>query len=265
MIKHFWVKQPTPLYSFVTSLNLSSDLVPFGAVFLNGERCLENKFLNYGDYVRVIREPKRYKTPSSLVVIFQNQDFVVFDKPSGIPVPPTLDNFKENLWYLGEAQLATRLMVTHRLDTETSGLTLLAKTPSFLSFFNSQLRKKKIGKVYCAITEKETAQGLHSHFMLPVYGTPKKMTSISSPGAVACELKVLSSKLKNNFYQNEIELLTGRTHQIRAQLAHLENPIAGDVLYGGCSFSRVCLHATTLSFTDAQGRDFCFTSQPPFS
>lgn len=259
-IHHFICDKEIPLKEFlVNQLHFSdsriTELLTLGSIFVNKERVFSECALKSGDYVRFHPYPKRYATDQiswESLVLFQNDDFIVLNKPHGIPVHATLDNAIENVLFQCSQEFNIPLYVTQRLDVPVGGLMVLAKTKTFQSEFNRMLIKRRITKIYEAVTEKAAPLGHHLHYMEKSLSAPKIMHSDPAPDRLACELEVVSSEKVALGYVNEIRLITGRTHQIRAQLQYLGCSILGDTAYGGsCSpqgDGNIFLRASKLSF-----------------
>ncbi len=213
-----------------------TSLLNLGAIYINNERQIKDKLISENNSFRVHISPRRYSCdfPWSSLVVYENDFCLVLNKPAGIPSHPSIDNFVENS--LTQTSLARNfpLYVTHRLDTLTSGLIVYAKKQSFVKSFNAQLQERTIKKKYVALVESsvELPKKL-THFMDPAAGTPKKLTDQATAGWPICELEIISQiQLTPELKWLKLNLLTGRTHQIRAQLSFLHAPIAGDTLYG---------------------------------
>ncbi|MBY0452177.1 MAG: hypothetical protein K2P92_04010, partial [Bdellovibrionaceae bacterium] len=155
-------------------------LLKLGSVYVNNERQSKDKFISESSFLRVHTKPRRYSCDfdwNSLVVA-ENDFFLVLNKPSGVPSHPVVDNAVENA--VTQISLARRypLFVTHRLDTLTSGLIVLAKKQSFVKSFNIQLQNRTIRKKYAALVESaEKLPEKLTHYMDPAQGTPKKLAS----------------------------------------------------------------------------------------
>ncbi|MES2802647.1 MAG: RluA family pseudouridine synthase [Bdellovibrionota bacterium] len=240
-VRHFDVQQ-TNLLSEILSDEYSVNsqdfkvLLDLGAIFVNNERQTKDGFVFQNSTVRAHLKPRRYNcnhTWKSLIV-FENDFCLVLNKPSGIPSHPTNDNVIENA--LTQTSLAKKipLFVTHRLDTLTSGLIVYAKKQSFAKSFNLQLQERTIRKKYVALVESPHPLVTRlTHYMDPAAGTPKKLSDTAIEGWAICELEILEQKeISPNLNWVKINLLTGRTHQIRSQLSQLKAPILGDSLYG---------------------------------
>lgn len=256
-VRHLTVESPQSLESFLNELvpiERARFLCELGSIYLNGSRVTDpSTTLRRGDHVRVHLEPRRYPKPADLKnrITFQSDDSLIVDKPAGVPVHALVDNLKENLITFLEDELGTSLYVTHRLDLETSGLLVLAKTVTAQTEINAKFQNRKWKRTYIALTEKPLELGSYVHFMTKSPKAPKTVTLDETPDSLRCELIILrttevtklastlgrewkldSPKSPTPLYEHEIQLLTGRTHQIRAQLSALGAPIVGDGAYG---------------------------------
>ncbi len=127
------------------------------------------------------------------------------------------------------------LGVIHRIDRPVSGLVLFAKTGKSLARLNEMLQKHEIQKKYWAITANspEKKEGTLEHYL--VRNESKNISYIKHAMTPNSKRAVLEYKIiahYKQYYLWEIELITGRHHQIRCQLAHIQCPIVGDVKYG---------------------------------
>lgn len=255
------------------------DLFHLGAIYLNEERLTDSAFLqgqavSAGQLLRFHLQPRRYsydwdKIPQLLV--YEDSEMLVVDKPAGVPVHPTVDNQKENLLYHLSRHYSGSIFMVHRLDLETQGLILFAKTKHAQSELTKLFAERKIKKTYTAIlTQPGLSMGLKSHWMFDSQRAPKKLSPTPVVGTKICELNVrnvstlISQRLRDQFqlppqsslqpqewlYLADIELLTGRTHQIRAQLSFLGYPIIGDSVYGGRAHSLLGLQSSCIEFED---------------
>jgi 23S rRNA pseudouridine1911/1915/1917 synthase len=229
----------------------------FGSIYVNEKRCLENSPIEIGTYIRVHQQPRRFPVEVfdfQKAKVFENEDLLVINKPSGLPVPATVDNIQENIAALVAQNVGHEVHVTHRLDMGTSGLLILAKHKDAQAFINRKLMEGAIQKYYRALVHgTDLPQGEWTHYMQPSERAPKRVIRTTEPGWPACKLRVLDqTEVFHGHSEVVIELITGRTHQIRAQLSAEGFPIVGDQAYGSpvklAAHEEISLQAFFLSF-----------------
>ncbi|MEQ1722966.1 MAG: RluA family pseudouridine synthase [Pseudobdellovibrio sp.] len=240
-VKHFY-NQRSGLISEILfdSLNLNpletTNLLNLGAIYINNQRQTEDTPIQENKLFRVHTKPRRHNCDFdwNSLIVFENQDFVVLNKPSGVPSHPSVDNVIENS--LTQVSLARKIkhLITHRLDTLTAGLIVYAKTEAFVKSFNIQMQNRTIDKKYVALVEStQTFAPKLIHYMEPSPRAPKTVSESFTEGWAFCELEILNQKkISADISWLKINLLTGRTHQIRAQLGSIGAPVLGDELYG---------------------------------
>lgn len=144
--------------------------------------------------------------------------------------------------------------VVHRIDRPVAGLVIFAKTSKALSRLNEMLRKGEINKSYKALVEKspaEDAATLENYLVSDGKINKTFVTTSDNPDAKLSSLDYKTLKKGNNYSLLEIDLHTGRKHQIRAQLANIGCPIKGDLKYGAKRSNRnggISLQSASLSF-----------------
>ncbi len=167
-------------------------------------------------------------------VIFEDESLLAFDKPSGLPVAPDrLDQARGNLMALVHARHGAAVANVHRLDADTSGVVLCAKTKAALDSLSGQFQSKTAEKVYHALVEGAPAEDAFVVELALVEDEhrPGRMCPARKGGkAGATRFEVLERF--RGFAWLACRPLTGRTHQIRVHLAARGLPILNDALYG---------------------------------
>lgn len=222
----------------------------------------------------------------SISIIYENNDFLVINKPSGIVVHPfdhstevTLLDFlhthiPESFSIKNEKKLLdSRTLalggIVHKLDRDTSGVMVIAKNEHAFLELKKQFTEHTIQKTYTALVE-----GLVESDDFTIdgpLGRNKKeyKQSVNPSNPRNGELREAITHVHvlargNNQTLMELTPKTGRTHQLRAHMAHIGHPIVGDKAYGSTTDSpRIMLHAEKLSFT-LNGEPYSFEAPSPF-
>lgn len=167
-------------------------------------------------------------------VVYKNNQLIAFNKPAGLPVQSDRTGDK-SLLQLAEIYTKGQLELIHRLDRPASGLILLAKNKKALAHLNEQFRDRTIQKTYLAVVQKkpQPAQGTLEHHLLRDGRTNRsRAVAPQTPGAKHARLTYRYLGSSDAYHLLRIQLITGRHHQIRAQLAAMNWFIKGDVKYG---------------------------------
>lgn len=258
-------------------------LIRKGEVRVNKKRIKADYKLRAADLVRlppikealkVSHEPRKLNvTPE---ILFENEEFMVINKPSGIAVhggSGLKSGLIETLRALNPT--LTHLELAHRLDRETSGVLVCAKKRQALRLIHQALREKNVTKRYYALLSGRWKSKKRQRVVeVPL----KKNQTISGERMVRAHPEGDASKttfrlVKNYFNCCLVEVLpeTGRTHQIRVHAKHIEHAILGDEKYGSkelnkrfkqVGLNRLFLHATSLSFTYS-GQTLRFSANLP--
>ena len=237
-------------------------LIQEGFVLVDGRRIAPSYRLQSGEIIRVdLPEPRSASPlaePIPLTVLYEDNDVLVLDKPAGIAVHPSPGH---EVHTLVNALLARyprlpgiggeqRPGIVHRLDLNTSGLLMVAKTERGHASLTSQLAARKIRKGYLALVSGQFPAAV-DRIEAPIGRDPghRQRMAVVAHGRPAETLVARIVEL-GNFTLMFAMPLTGRTHQIRVHLAAAGHPIAGDSLYGRdmASLSRQFLHAVLLRF-----------------
>ncbi len=184
-------------------------------------------------------------------IIENNKDFLIINKPPGIAVQSGTKSFKNIIDILKDSKhfQDSKPFIVHRLDKETSGILIIAKTREYAQLFTSLFRLRKIHKTYLAITHGKI--NLKTNLLkddLTTYENGKKFTQNATT-----YFKVI--KKSENFTFVELNPITGRKHQLRKQLFNIGNPIVGDNKYFASKYNRgkktksnLFLHAYKIKF-----------------
>ena len=189
----------------------------------NIEKLEESKKKIITQYIPSISEKAKYDD----FIIEDNDNFVVINKPSGIPVQSGTKSFKNIIDTLRKTKYFenAKPFIVHRLDKDTSGILIVAKNREYAQLFTSLFRLRKIHKTYLAIVYGEIPKGtkiLEDELIL--YENDKKIIQNA-----LSYLKLL--KTNSQYSLLELRPITGRKHQLRKQLYNLGNPIIGDDKY----------------------------------
>lgn len=200
--------------------------------------------------------PAKYQ-PKGLTVLYEDKDIIVVEKPCGLlsigtdrDKSRTVHTILNDYVRKGNPHSRNRVYIVHRLDRETSGILILAKSEAAKTFLQGHWQetdKRYLTVVYGSLTPKAgtISSYLTENSAFTVYSTPDpKLGKLSHT-----EFRVL--KESKGFSLLEIHLLTGRKHQIRVHLSEKGHPVVGDRKYGkgNDAYATLALHASSISFT----------------
>lgn len=194
-------------------------------------------------------------------ILFEDPHILVCLKPAGIPVqsrslsqPDLVSLLKNHISLQTHSKTSPYLAVIHRLDQPVEGILVFAKTAAAAKKLNQQMQTKGFGKYYRALLSKTPdilETDLSDHMVKDGRTNTSHICTPDTPGAKSARLHYKILQKNNSFAIAEIQLDTGRHHQIRVQMAHIGCPIVGDRKYGNMSSSQetppfLCQHGLQL-------------------
>lgn len=271
-------------------------IIDKGGAYLNKKRIMIAKTkVKIGDKIELFWEenkssdgrPVPLKIQNKLnseSVVFENEIFLVIDKPAGIPSQSTLTSSQDTILHALESldknkYKASQLYLVHRLDKDTSGLMIIAKDKNTQKKFEALFKERKIIKKYGALAL-NSPKNMNGIIDFPIakdqsrkncyFAVMNKKGKMRDAKESFTEYKVLNIYGKKEISYIECIPKTGRTHQIRVHLAALGCPLLGDKTYSqniyGHRFFQIALrhmlHAKQLEF-ELDGKKFDFQSSLP--
>ena len=241
-------------------------LISNGKVLVNGKKVKSSYKVQAGDKIEVEEEiPIEVSLKAQdipLDIIYEDQDIIVVNKPKGMVVHPANGNpdgtlvnaimaiCKDSLSGIGGE---IRPGIVHRLDKDTSGIVIIAKNDKAHIHLSEQIKEHQVKKTYIALVRGIVKEN-EATINMPIGRSEKdrkKMAGTKKGKEAITHFKVLERYDKYTLLQVNIE--TGRTHQIRVHLSQIGYPIVGDEVYSNgkneWNVKGQCLHAKSLEFT----------------
>ena len=247
-----------------------------GRILLNNELALPKDNVHVDDVIEInpITEKKNFWEPEDIYfdVMVEEKDYLIINKPSNLIMHPgagsnngTLANGL--LYKYPELENIPRAGIVHRLDKDTSGVLLVARTEKFRNYFVEELQERKVKKNYIAAVVGKIIGSLAIDDPIGRDKNNRTKMSIRPDGKEAYSFIKLEEDF-NNYSLLDVSIKTGRTHQIRVHLASKKLPIIGDKTYNPSgniakntpkelidlirNFPRQALHSSKLSFVDPE-------------
>ncbi len=259
----------------------ASTLISDGCVTVNGKSAAKNTKLKSGDQIdMIIPEPQEYSAEPEnipLDIVYEDEHLLVVNKPKDMVVHPAAGNYSGTLvnailYHCGDSLSGIngvmRPGILHRIDKNTSGLLLVAKSDSAHNFLAEQIKEHSLTREYETVVYgnlKNDAGTVNA----PIARHPvkRKQMAIVAGGKEAVTHYTVLERF-GDFTYVRLRLETGRTHQIRVHMASLGHPVAGDDVYGPrkviTKLGGQCLHARKIGFIHPATREYMeFTSDLP--
>ena len=243
-----------------------------GNVLVNDAQVSQRHKVSGGEYIHIVtqwQEQSEYEAEDiALDVLFEDEAILIINKPPGLVTHPGAGNqtgtlLNALLHHCPDLNLIPRAGIVHRLDKDTSGVMVIAKTPEIHTSLIAMMQNRLIRREYLALVKGKITSG--GTIDQPIGRHPKHRTQMAVvPSGKQAITHYRIQKRYQDFTLLKCQLETGRTHQIRVHTAFIRHPIIGDPVYGGrfslpkgCSdrlkdvlqnFRRQALHAYHLSF-----------------
>ncbi len=244
-----------------------------GRVKVNGKKKKQNYLLKESDHISLFGNMQQEKAPVSqerqkmFSVLYEDDDLLVVSKSPFLASQPGTGVEKKNLialvkLYMKEKGWTKKVALAHRLDRGTSGCVIVAKHRDAILRLYDLFKEGKVRKIYLALVigKLEKKEGILTGYLQRVkeHFQHKVLISDKKGEGVRVQLKYKVQKQYEKYALVEVELMTGKLHQIRAQCAYLGHPVVGDRLYGNkevnkewrekAGLRRQFLHAWKVSF-----------------
>ncbi|WP_274362396.1 RluA family pseudouridine synthase [Paenibacillus thermotolerans] len=263
-------------------------MIEQGKVKVNGKRKKQNYEMTAGDELTIYIEEEAFKQSagaekkvkfagirSDIDVVFEDDELLVVNKPVGLLTHPDQSEQRDTLinrvhaYLYKNGRLDSQLFLpatANRLDRNTSGLVLVGKTAGMLHRLNQWIQKHELQKYYITIVQgKLSGDGTISGSLVREEGSNRTIVVAESAEDVVGKSAVTKYRALRHgqgYTLVEVELVSGRTHQIRTHFQSIGHPLLGDIKYGGRAVKDVnhqLLHAYKIVLPE----DRTFTAEPP--
>ena len=210
--------------------------------------------------------------PLPLPIVYEDEDILVIDKPSNMPIHPSINNYDNTLanavvYYYHSQNIPFTFRCVNRLDKDTTGLTIIAKHMVASGILSEMVSRREIHREYLALVEGYiSGEGtINAPIAREGDSVIKRQVDFENGERAITHYKVVS-QINDTATLVSLKLETGRTHQIRVHMSHLGHPLLGDDLYGGNlnAIPRQALHSHKLAFQHPITKEeMCFASELP--
>lgn len=277
--KEFTVKKDNTLLNFLIeelqySRNNAKNLLSHNLVSLDGAPIRQFDFeLVKGDQIIISKRPITFKKRGNLPIIYEDEYVIAINKPFGL-LSVASDKEKSStayrmvMDYLREKNPKLRIFVVHRLDKETSGVLIFAKTPELQKMMQDNWNDLVAKRGYYAVTEGvfDKKEGKVINYLRKNNLDLMYVTSSSDKKAQKCITNYKVIKENNKYSLVDVNIETGRKNQIRVTLGSMNHYVLGDDKYGEPEnpISRLCLHAYELDIRNPiTNKQYIFKSEMP--
>lgn len=257
-----------PIDSFLKSMGFSRQCIialkkQEKGILLNGVWAYVNSRLSVGDTLTLTlteteASEKIVPVDLPLNILYEDEDILVLNKPSDMPIHPSLNNYENTLanavaYYYENQNIPFVFRCINRLDRDTTGVTMLAKNLFSAGILSEMVRNREIHREYLAIAEGifDQKEGIvDAPIGRKESSAIEREINFETGERAVTHYTVLKENKERNLSQIKLWLETGRTHQIRVHMKHLGHPLLGDFLYNPDMryIKRQALHSYSLTF-----------------
>lgn len=257
-----------------------------GRVLVDGEQRKGREKMDGGEEIELDAEAEQVVEYDAedipLDIVYEDDSLLIVNKPAGLVVHPAVGNWTGTLVnallnHVPSLDTLPRAGIVHRIDKDTSGLLMVAKTLQAHNSLVEQLQERTIHREYLALVKGWMTAGGTVDQPIGRHPVDRKRNAVRRDGKEAVTHYRLEQRFKRHTLIR-VKLETGRTHQIRVHMAHINYPLVGDQTYGGrfqmpadCSpalaealrnFKRQALHATKLGLEHPETGEYMEWEQP---
>ena len=236
-------------------------------VRVNGVKSDGQATVRGGDEVTLYM-PDKYLT-APLRILYEDERMLAVEKSAGVPVDGDADSIGADTMLARLRACCPTASLAHRLDAGTGGVLLAGKTGEGLAYLLDAFKSHRVEKTYLCLVRgaPNPPQADRKAFLLKDAASARvRILNSPAPGALSIETRYRLLETRGDTSLVEVQLVTGRTHQIRAHMSFLGYPLLGDDKYGDRAFNRAH-HAAQIALWCARLRldGLTFESRPPFA